>query len=325
MDKAISAAKVFYSAYNIPDLVDKNISNIGNMPLRTFTGIMNNQAMFRYISGDLHAKEFTYYYNHDEVHKKFAMGNVLIYLPNLQLYQLFDDLEMYKKYIIRIDDYGFDRSIPVYELILITIEHKFIVRCDNSEKLISDIKRILPGKMEQNIDGPFAELIFDRMVSSFEQEQVLFRLIIESVPDSSIRVPVHKDHNDYNTNFVEHSVSPLYGPRNEEIIELLERIENSIKSIKPTVYKYCNVNNDCTSVTNAVNRKTVSKPKVDNRKIVEDWIANNPIIGSIPQVEYRQKFFDDTKIVIHPNTWGKLASHLLEKCGPQKSHYRNCE
>ena len=51
--------------------------------------------------------------------------------------------------------------------------------------------------------------------------------------------------------------------------------------------------------------------KQNNKDILEDWLKSNPIKDRIKPSDYRQQFFDDTGVNIHPNTFGKIASKYV--------------
>jgi hypothetical protein len=48
--------------------------------------------------------EFVAYHSYSSVSEKFKYGNVLIYIPELELYQLFSSINDYKAYIERRDE-----------------------------------------------------------------------------------------------------------------------------------------------------------------------------------------------------------------------------
>lgn len=86
----------------ICNIIKRNIDNPNSIPLDTFICILKNQELFEHMSK---YKEFKYYYSYDLVSQKFTEGNVLIYLPNMKLYQLFDNVGKYNNYIQHMSDY----------------------------------------------------------------------------------------------------------------------------------------------------------------------------------------------------------------------------
>lgn len=67
---------------------------------------------------------------------------------------------------------------------------------------------------------------------------------------------------------------------------------------------------------------TINKPKKSDKSILDDWLKINPIEGRIKPADYREKFFNDTGVIIHPNTFGKVASKYIEtvnKCYQSKN------
>lgn len=55
----------------------------------------------------------------------------------------------------------------------------------------------------------------------------------------------------------------------------------------------------------------IEKKKSD-KEIIEDWIIANPVYNRIMQTEYRQRCFDETRVQIHPNTFGKIAVNYVK-------------
>ena len=73
-----------------------------------------------------------------------------------------------------------------------------------------------------------------------------------------------------------------------------------------------------------VNVGHIGNNKISNKDVLEAWLQNNPIDEKILQVDYRQKFLDDTNVKIHPNTFGKMASKYIKSvtCSG-KTYYLN--
>ena len=304
---------------NISSIIENHIAKYQDMPLKTFVGIMNNQEAFAYMSNSRfcnNPKEFIYHFDYRDVSANFVLGNVLIYLPSMYLYQLFTTIDEYKKYITRLTTDTFDQQILSKQLVLISAEHKFIIKCENKKELINNIKQVLEEyKVKKVVDNLWAQLTFDVSVSSFIQEQNLFARIIDRVRNDSIHVPRHTE---ADNKFVENDVSIMHDKKYDKILQRLKTIEKYVMQ--------CNVvNNHCIITNGTVNNSAlnISQPPITNKKIVEDWIAKNPINDGVQQSEYRAKFLADTSVKIHPNTWGKYASHLIEgyKAG-SKNMYR---
>lgn len=103
-----------------------------------------------------------------------------------------------------------------------------------------------------------------------------------------------------------------------------KNIISLIKEIKPisldTNRQYCKINIFVDEVRS--HNGQYYDNTLDSKSIVEKWILNNPIHGLISQVEYRQRFFNDTNRVIHNNTFGKYASkYLIASNSNGKTYY----
>jgi hypothetical protein len=309
-----------YFSGNIMDSIRVHIENYSRMPIECLEGILYNQEVFKYIINNesIPEKEFTFYHNYLEVSAKFAIGKVLIYMPDLCIYQLFATITDYKSYLTRMAKNAFTSEVFARQLVLISAAHNFIIKCENRPELIDSIKETM-GLQPITVQpcGIYAQLKFkETLVTSFVQEQQLFEQIIKRVSDESIHVPRHGSDN----RFVEFDISPLHAKNkenplhiNEEILQKLEKLEEYIMQNKTNyTFNYCNgiaIQSKIGEINNNVKKKSKSETE---KAAVHDWIRNNPIDGQILKDEYRAKFLADTCIVIHPNTWGKYANELIE-------------
>mgnify|MGYP001439653241 CR=1 FL=1 len=291
------------------------------MPVNTFIGIMNNKMIFGYMANfNKPTKEFVFYYDYREVSTDFKLGNVLIYLPTLHLYQLFEDVDKYSEYINRMREFDFTEEIFARQLVLISAAHNFIVKCENSKTLIKRIVEVIHKKpIRKQVDGYWIQLTFDIIFSNFLQERDFFEEISRKVRNESFTLPVHGEEN----KFIENNTASLHVKDKEKITKRLKHIEKYIMQAKKVqTYNHCAigaVDSNCKNAT--ISAKSINKSS-DNKSAVRNWIRVNPISGMISQKEYRKKFFDDTGIDINANTWGKHASGLVERCGSQHAYYK---
>ncbi len=290
-DKIIKSIKVYISD-------DLNIS------LSMISGILRHQEIFVNIFNlvcygmNLPKLEFSAYHTYSTVGSKFKYGNVLIYVPELELYQLFDDLEKYKAYLKRMQDNEVD--LEFCQLVLISAEHKFILRCENNPELISKIENILGSNTEITEFSSYVQLTFGSIkVSSFIQEQALFEKITRDILDGSIHVPRHG----CDSRFVENK----FNCEDRSVTEILENIERYVMQIG-------NSNIICSigDITNSTVNINMTNTRPDNNTILEQWLIDNPINGRVLQDNYRQKFLNDTGIMMTNNTFGKSAKKYIQ-------------
>jgi len=281
------------------------ISRDLNLPLSFITSIIRRQEIFinvfnmtGLISSFIDI-EFVAYHSYSSVSEKFKYGNVLIYIPELELYQLFSSINDYKAYIERRDEI----KLKFCQLVLISVEHKFILRCENNPDLINKIENILGVNCVEVTDfSTYVQLTFNTIkVSSFVQEQTLFEKITREIINDSIYIPRHGNDN----RFIENK----FDLDNRSATEILKSIEKYVMQIGSSNMVNTITNSNISNSTVNVNM-TITKP--DNKSILEEWLKLNPIENKVAPSEYRQKFADDTGITIHPNTFGKIASNYVE-------------
>lgn len=276
-----------------------------NISIDVLSNIANNQQLLISIFNaecGLNPIEFSPYYCYSEVSVKFEFGNVLIYIPILGLYQLFDNVEKYKLYLDRIQDKQIN-NLLFQQLVLISAEHKFILRCENKPELIDKIKLILNTNIVDIKESPgYVQLTFNTLkVSSFAQEQIYFEKIMRNILNAPIYIPRHGN----DTKFVENDITYT----DKSVIKMLKNIEKYVMQSKIVV----NIG-DVSGGNVSVNINSETKND-DKTKLIE-WLEANPINGKIIQSAYRQKFLDDTGIILHPNVFGKGASkHIMATSG----------
>jgi hypothetical protein len=260
------------------------------------------------------AIEFTADYSYVDVSAKFSYGNVLIYVPILGLYQLFNDISSYQTYLDRMKLNNMN-NLLFRQLVLISAEHKFILRCENKIELIEKIKNILNTNIVDIKESPtYVQLTFDGLrVSSFAEEQVLFEKIMRQVLDVSVYIPRHNGDN----KFVENDMNCT----NKSVMKMLKNIENYVMQAKTIV----NVNPSGVIQGNvSITVVNKSNPTNDNKEKLINWLQANQIDDKILQSEYRQKFFNDTGINIHSNTFGKCASKYVDSFSSNgKGYYKS--
>ena len=252
---------------------------------------------------------FSFYHSYFSIVERFTVNRVLIYLPSLKLYQLFDSIATYSEYVETMNQSEYNIFLAK-RLVLISEPHKFTIICNNNSELISRISNIVDCLPEvTTISDSLVQLMFNKAVSSCIQEETLFSIIKQL--DSSIRIIRHdKDNKFLEVNHCNKYIS-------YKLDEILKKVDN----IKPVI----NIN-DSGDYHNIVvygnNTSTNTVNNQSNESIVRDWITSNPFEGRMEQSQYRNKFLEDTKIVIHPNTWGKYAKGLLiSKTSNGRSYY----
>ena len=216
------------------------VGSIENISFGVIVNLINNHELLVKLTNSKFTFlkiEFTFYHNYIDVTKKFVFGNVLIYIPLLGLYQLFDNIEKYKIYLERIQEMKINDML-FRQLVLISAEHKFILRCENKPELIDKIKHALDVNVVSVDEKPtYVQLTFNTInVSSFVQEQNLFERITQSVLNNSIYIPRHSNDN----KFVEHDINHATA----NIVNMLKNIEKHIMQVGKQNMSINNVGGD---------------------------------------------------------------------------------
>ncbi len=276
-----------------------------NISIDVLSNIANNQQLLISIFNaeyGINPIEFSPYYCYSEVSIKFKFGNVLIYIPILGLYQLFDNVEKYQLYLERMQDKQIN-NLLFQQLVLISAEHKFILRCENKPELIDKIKLILNTNIVDIKESPgYVQLTFNTLkVSNFAQEQIYFEKIMRHILDAPIYIPRHGN----DTKFVENDITYT----DKSVIKMLKNIEKYV--MQCNTVKGGNVTNIVIEGNGTINLVNKVKNTDDKYSIVDNWLKANPINEKILQSDYRKKFLDDTGCVMHNGTFGKRAAKFV--------------
>lgn len=217
---------------SISSMIERYIPDYDTMPIRVLLGIMKNQNAFRRLT--INYNIFKYYYNYSKVSAIFTAENILIYLPEFHLYQLFDDIERYKMYMNSIGrDCFYNGPIEyiAYQLVLINSEHNFLLKCENNVALIEKICKIFEKhKVVKTVDGLWIQLVFNSHVKGFVQEQNLLQSVYSRVPNESIHIPRH---NSIDNKFIENRIPNI--PEDVTCEKYMKIIKRSI--MKSDLYR----------------------------------------------------------------------------------------
>lgn len=303
----------------ITNLLDEENYNMFTM--EGFVGMVNHQELFKRIYT---LRQFKIFYDHKDI--QLEQGNVLTYIIPLKMYQVFDTVENYKMHIKHISNFPICHNIGVYQLTLISEQHKFIIqlmKSPNSDEMVKKLTSLpfMSGNYRVKYDELNIQIMYeDRVVRDQNEEQALFNLIKMQVQDCDISIPIYY-------NFIKNNISGLYmskyttdnpetvnritTPGTDEIVRRLYEIEKHLSSIK--CYSIT-INNNINSNNNIVN-STVAGFNIGSQKSndVEKWLIDNPPDENFTtKQQYYDYYISATGSTMKYNTWCKAASKIYQ-------------
>jgi hypothetical protein len=215
-----------------------------SVPLQVLIGCVKEFELFKWVTQsctDIRLSKA--YYDINLALVDLPVDGILLYLPLISIYLLFDCVDMYKKYIKDIFHSDICYNNRIVQIVMINNKHKFIISCTNDEKLISDLKKVLRSDCEIIKNEDMVQLTFNNIVvSSREDEIELFRKLKEKISHSSLSLLVVKDSLFSQKRYIEADVSNLLVMHthdqkimNSKMMKRLDDIWSYLKSQPPTV------------------------------------------------------------------------------------------
>lgn len=202
-------------------------------------------------------------------------------------------------------------SIDIYQIVLTTERQKIVLVCQDNEAMIYELVKEIRKAFD-------TEVFIQRDKNTIEV--TLANIVKDNINEAS--------------NFIKEMHKSISN-RGEKLLNMVKTVE-IYKTASGLEYAKFNISNSITrshskdvskilktmnikiNIKNLVvgNNNTLNYYKPSGmselRPIVESWVLKNKIDGEITKEIYRNKFIEDTKLDINPNTFGKLISKYIK-------------
>lgn len=267
------------------------------------------------------------YGRYHDIHHAFdnyKPGNVFIYFCQIELYGIFESVDIYRQYLesCTTDHLG----INIYQLIMIEGEFKFMVTCKNNKELIdkimADLKLEYPHLTTSITarDGQtFAAITLEEVLVKGEIAQLKLFEKIQKITTEIIYLPEVEKVNQ--TEFYKADISGVIQPCSEPFIPaILEDILKYLKQSPTIINIYGTVNGAVGHQANVDGGVHINAPATEQQ--ILDWVRAHP-----PNKERKNEYYLKCRTDI-PNIYfdnKKLATLILTVCNSKHNKYHYFE
>lgn len=250
-----------------------------NVPISVLIGCVKYHDLFKWVTESYTSVRLSKVYHDINVALlDLPADGILLYLPMLSIYLLFNDADTYKLYVNNIFNSEICYNSKIVQIVMMNNKHKFIISCADDEFLIATLKKVLRSDCEVAKNEDMVQLTFSNIfVSSREEEIKLFQKLKDKINHSSLSLLVVKDSLISQKRYIEADVSKFLEMKiddqekvNKKMMKRLDDIWYYLKSQPPVV----NI-----TINNNINQPTRSFKNVkDAREALISWInANSPV------------------------------------------------
>lgn len=261
------------------ETINKVFSVPVNVPLQVLISCIKYHELFKWVTESCTTVRLSKVYHDINIALlDLPVDGILLYLPILSIYLLFDNVDSYKQYVNNIFNSEICYNSKIVQIVMMNNKHKFIISCTDDENLINTLKEVLRSDCEVAKNEDMVQLTFSNIfVSSRDEEIKLFQKLKEKINHSSLSLLVIKDSLISEKRYIEADVSKLLKMK---IVDQ-EKIDKKMMKRLDDIWYYLKSQPSVVNITiNNINQPThIFNDVKDAREALINWINMNSPIG----------------------------------------------